>query len=94
MNFRVRIGEIDIIARDHETIVFVEVKAASGTRFGDAISWVPYWKQKRIVKVSQVYLSREGLYGSPARFDVVAVDPEKKVYHVRDAFRASDDIFV
>lgn len=88
LNFRLKIGEVDIIAQDSDTIVFVEVKSATTARFGNPLSWVPFWKQQRIIRVSEVYLSRHRLYNSPARFDVVAVDHTMKIYHVKDAFRS------
>jgi len=88
-NYRTRRGEIDIVARDREEIVFVEVKAARSRSFGDPIGWVPRWKQDRIVMASLVYLSRMKMAGSPVRFDVIAVDPSGALRHVRDAFRPS-----
>lgn len=94
MNYQLRMGEIDIIALDRDTVVFVEVKSATKTLFGDPLSWVPLWKQQRIIRVSQAYMSRHRLYGSPARFDVVAIDHTGRVNHVEDAFRPSDDVFM
>lgn len=94
LNYRLRMGEIDIIARDRDTIVFVEVKAARGSGFGDPLNWVPHWKQKRIINVSRMYLARHGLNRSPVRFDVIALSPEKGVCHVEDAFRPSSEVFM
>lgn len=90
VNFHARRGEIDIVARDGDTIVFVEVKAATNTSFGDPLTWIPSWKQERIIKASMVYLKAKGLTDSPLRFDVIAVEPDRKVFHVRDAFRPGD----
>ena len=86
-NFHARSGEIDIIAREGEEIVFVEVKAAMGDTFGNPIEWVPQWKQRRIIRASLMYACRKGLAHAPMRFDVITIDPERKVLHVRDAFR-------
>lgn len=95
VNYRLgRLGEIDIIALDHDTVVFVEVKSSTNTLFGDPVGWIPLWKQQRIVRVSQAYMSRHRLYDSPARFDVVAIDHTGRVNHVEDAFRPSDDVFM
>lgn len=94
LNFRLKIGEVDIIALDLETIVFVEVKSATKPGFGNPLGWVPFWKQQRIIRVSQIYLSRKNLYNSPARFDVIAIDPTMRVYHVKNAFSAPGDVFV
>ncbi|MEA2101177.1 MAG: YraN family protein [Thermodesulfobacteriota bacterium] len=88
VNYCAYTGEIDIIARDQDTLVFVEVKSAAGTGFGDPLGWIPLWKQKRILRTSQAYLASKKINDSPMRFDVITVDPEKRVCHVRDAFRA------
>jgi putative endonuclease len=89
-NFSLKTGEIDIIARDGDTIVFVEVKTATSTSFGDPLEWVPVQKQRRIIKTSLSYLTRHGLHDSPVRFDVVAIDPSRNINHVRDAFIPQD----
>jgi putative endonuclease len=72
--YRTRFGEIDIIARDGQTIVFVEVKARQSDDFGGAAAAVTGWKQRRIAKMAVDYLSRRRLHDSPCRFDVVAID--------------------
>jgi len=87
-NFHARSGEIDIIARDRAEIVFVEVKSATGTAFGDPMGWVPRWKRNRIILASLTYLKGKGLLDAPMRFDVITIDQDRKVCHVRDAFRA------
>lgn len=71
--YRCRGGEIDIIARDGPTTVFVEVKTRDGQAFGrgaDAVTWA---KRRRIVAVALDYLARHRLTQAPCRFDVVAV---------------------
>jgi putative endonuclease len=72
--YRTRFGEIDIIARDGETTVIVEVKTRDGDRFGDGAEAVTAWKQRRVVNMAVDYLSRHGLHERPCRFDVVAID--------------------
>ena len=76
--YRTRFGEIDIIARDAETTVFVEVKTRDGDRFGDGAEAVTGWKQRRIANMAVDYLSRHRLHDRPCRFDVVAVDVSTK----------------
>ncbi len=89
-NYRLRFGEIDIIARDGETIVFVEVKTRKSIRFGSPFDAVDLRKQKKMSRVALAYLSSCRLLDSPARFDVVAVllrrgsQPEVEI--VQDAF--------
>jgi len=94
MNFRVKIGEIDIIAKEKDTLVFVEVKSATSVNFGNPLGWVTPQKQQRIVRVSQWYLMNKGLHNASIRFDVVSVDPDRKICHVRDAFRPESEFSV
>ena len=74
-NFRTSYGEIDIIARDEDFIVFVEVKAKQTARFGNPKAAVTEQKQRKISKVALQYLKSTGQLTSSARFDVVAVHP-------------------
>jgi len=89
--YRSRFGEIDVVARDDQTIVFVEVKARAGDEFGGGAAAVTPWKQRRIAQMAVDYLSRNNLHDQPCRFDVVTVDitddhPEVVVYtHAFDA---------
>ena len=72
--YRTRFGEIDIVARDGETTVFVEVKTRAGHDFGEGAEAVTPWKQRRIGQMAVDYASRHSLHDSPCRFDVVTVD--------------------
>ena len=72
--YRTRHGEIDVVARDGETTVFVEVKARTTGEFGLAAEAVTPWKQRRLVSMATDYLARHRLTGRPCRFDVVAID--------------------
>ncbi len=71
--YRRRGGEIDIIARDGATIVFVEVKAREGRAFGAAAEAVTVVKQRKIAQLAVDYLMRQRLTNRPCRFDVVSV---------------------
>ena len=71
--YRVRGGELDVIARDGETIVFVEVKTRVGRRFGEAAEAVTSLKQLRMTRLAEEYLMRHHLADCPCRFDVVSV---------------------
>ena len=73
-NYRSTSGEIDIIAREKATIVFVEVKARSSSRFGSPKGAVTATKQRKISMAALEYLKKSGMTESPARFDVVAID--------------------
>jgi putative endonuclease len=71
--YRQRSGEIDIIARDGETTVFVEVKAKENREFGHAAEAVTLHKQRQIVRLATEYVARHHLANRPCRFDVVAI---------------------
>src|ERR1043166_2571610 len=69
--YRRRGGELDIIAADGETIVFVEVKTRDGAAYGCASEAVTPLKQLRMMRLAMDYLARHGLMNRPSRFDVV-----------------------
>lgn len=73
-NYRSTVGEIDIIAKEKGSIVFVEVKARSSNRFGSPKGAVTLAKQRKISMVALDYLKRAGQTQARARFDVVAID--------------------
>jgi putative endonuclease len=70
---RCRSGELDVIARDGATLVFVEVKARDSHAFGDAAEAVTWQKRRRIVRLACEYVMQHHLTGSPCRFDVVSI---------------------
>ena len=72
--YRTRYGEIDIIARSGQTLVFVEVKARAGDAYGGGGAAVTPWKQQRIVRMATDFLARRRWLDRPCRFDVVTVD--------------------
>ncbi len=70
---RTRFGELDIVAREGETVVFVEVKARRGAAFGlpeDAVHWR---KRRRLARLAEAFLTDARLHDVPCRFDVVAI---------------------
>jgi putative endonuclease len=71
--YRQRGGELDIIARDGPTLVFVEVKARDGHTFGEAMEAVTRHKQRRIARMALDYVTRNDLHNRPCRFDVVSI---------------------
>lgn len=89
-NYRCKLGEIDIIARDGEDLVFIEVKTRSGLSHGSPAAAVNTRKQRQISRAAQCYLAEQTLFDSPARFDVISVlfdgtNPER-IEHISDAF--------
>lgn len=71
--FRTRCGELDIVARDGGVLVFVEVRARSGSRFGTPFESVTWQKRQRVSRMAASYLCIKRLSGVACRFDVVAV---------------------
>jgi len=71
--YRRRGGEIDIIAMDGPTLVFVEVKARAGHEFGDGAEAVHRIKRRRIAEIALDYAARHRRTDGPCRFDVVAI---------------------
>ncbi|KPK00507.1 MAG: hypothetical protein AMJ60_00950 [Desulfobacterales bacterium SG8_35] len=72
-NYRIRFGEIDIIAEQGADLVFIEVKTRSDTLYGSPFDSVTVPKQKQLSKVALEYISKRGCHDRPARFDVVGV---------------------
>ena len=71
--YRTRMGELDIIARDGSTVVFVEVKTRASDGWGSPADAVTPRKRARVRRMATDYLWRTGLLDAPCRFDVVAV---------------------
>ena len=71
--FRTRCGELDVVARDGATLVFVEVRARSSSRFGTPFESVTWQKRQRLSRMAASYLCAKRIAGTPCRFDVVAV---------------------
>lgn len=85
-NYKNKIGEIDIIAMDNKTLVFVEVKCRSSLKFGLPREAVDERKQYKIRQIATGYLKFKGLYEKiNVRFDVIDV-LGLKVTHIKDAF--------
>lgn len=88
-NYRYERGEIDIIAKDGEEIVFVEVKARLTDKYGLPEESVTEEKQNRVYSVAEGYLYENNLNEKICRFDVIAVeihDKSTEIRHIRNAF--------
>ena len=87
-NYRTRLGEVDLVARDGATLVFVEVRLRSWGAFGGAAGSVDGRKQRRIVAAARHYLSRLRAE-PPCRFDVLTIQgPQGAPAWIRGAFDA------
>jgi putative endonuclease len=88
-NYRNQLGEIDIIAKENDTIVFVEVKSRRSIRFGNPKQAITVRKQKKISMVALCYLKAIGQSSARARFDVVTVisnQDKPQVEIIKNAF--------
>ncbi len=86
-NYRAERCEIDLVMRDGETVVFVEVKARSSTRYGLGREAVTAAKQGNILRAAKHYLMENALFQAPVRFDVAEFDPTNgEITHIKNAF--------
>jgi len=88
-NYRCPLGEVDVIARDGDTLVFIEIKTRKGKSVGYAKEAVNEKKRRQLSKVALAYMKSNNCCDARARFDVVAVclgpgDPEIEV--IKNAF--------
>lgn len=88
-NYRCSYGEIDLIARDGDTLVFCEVKARKSKAFGTPLEGVTRSKVAKIRKTAEHYLAKNGLTAVDCRFDVVAIEgtgEEATIEVIKNAF--------
>ncbi len=86
-NYRCKSGEIDLIMKDKDTLVFVEVRFRRTNSFGSAAESVTPSKQKKILSASQHYLVKHNLSDRiPVRFDVIAMSPTHETHWIKGAF--------
>ncbi len=91
-NFHCRYGEIDLIMREHETLVFTEVRYRAATAHASAVESVDARKQRRIIRSAEYYLQRHPEQAwRNCRFDVLGVDDsrdQQRLEWVKDAFQS------
>ena len=88
-NYRTKLGEIDIVAKDKDTIVFVEVKARRSSQYGSPKWAVTPKKQRKISMAALFYLKETKQIRAKARFDVVsitAIEEEPRIEIIKNAF--------
>ncbi len=86
-NVTCRGGEIDLVMRDRDgALVFVEVRARAGARYGGAAASIGEHKRRRILLAAQYFLAKRGGDAGPCRFDAVVFEGRRLVW-LRDAFR-------
>jgi len=88
-NYKTPIGEIDIIAKDGNTTVFIEVKTRTNDFFGYPFEAVNKGKRQKLKNLALLYLKKQGKE-LPVRFDVLSItcaeNGNKKIEHIKDAF--------
>lgn len=89
-NYRCKAGELDIVAREGNTLVFVEVKTRSNSSYGPPQLAVTRFKQRQISKAALTWLAQKKLQDVNARFDVIAiilrVHEVPAIEHIKNAF--------
>lgn len=85
-NYHNALGEIDIIAKEDDVLVAVEVKFRTNQTFGTPSEAVTVYKQKKISRTFLQYYVSHGYGEVSCRFDVIAIDGEGKIEHIKDAF--------
>ena len=88
MNYKNNIGEIDIIAKDGDYLVFIEVKSRVSQKFGHPFEAIDEEKQRKIRAVASLYMVKHGKYGTNCRFDAISIlgveNPD--ITHLIDVF--------
>ncbi|NLL62012.1 MAG: YraN family protein [Candidatus Atribacteria bacterium] len=89
-NYKVSFGEIDIIAEKSNCICFVEVKSRKSNKYGTPEEAITRYKQKKIVKVAQLYIKQKRIKDKYFRFDVIVVVFNnyllKEIKHITNVF--------
>lgn len=91
-NFRCKIGEIDIIAKDKDFITFIEVKSRYGNLYGSPRESITYSKKLKIYKTAEVFICKSNLHYANFRFDVIEIMFNKQnnnysINLIKDAFQ-------
>ncbi len=91
-NWRTRFGEIDLIAKDGDTLVFIEVKARTNLAYGQPEEAITFKKRQKLLTLARLYLANYP-QNSKVRFDIIAIDFFKKtpqIKHYKGALEEND----
>lgn len=86
-NFRCKLGELDLVMRDGQTLAIIEVRYRQSEQYGGALASVTRQKQARIIAATQHYVIIHGLSQSAIRFDVVAIGGDRRINWIKNAFQ-------
>lgn len=88
-NYRTPFGELDLVARDDETIVFVEVRTRSTVNYGTPFESITHSKQERLIRLALQFCAHHYLYSKNLRFDVIGIilkNNQPTIEHISNAF--------
>jgi len=85
-NFQCKYGELDLIMKDNETLVIVEVRFRKSNKYGSAAESISKKKQSRIIATTQYYLSSNKI-DSLVRFDALAMSSDTDINWIKNAFQ-------
>lgn len=89
-NYRQKTGEVDIIAKDGDTLIFIEVKTRSSLLFGQPFEAVTKKKQTQLNRIALDYMTRNKINNQAARFDVISIlieqNKKPKIEHLQNCF--------
>lgn len=88
INYKNKLGEIDIIALDMDILTFIEVKSRTSIHYGYPYEAVNFKKQKKIMNVSMIYIKHKKIRNMQLRYDIIEVylREKDKINHIKDAF--------
>lgn len=97
-NWTCRFGEIDLVARDGDECVFLEVKTRRGDSFGTPEDAVTPAKRRRLLRAAATYLDEQNAADQPWRIDVIAIEgrpgrPPTRLDHYREAIGADEGVY-
>lgn len=87
-NFLCKMGEIDLIMRDKDDLVFIEVRYRQSDDYGDGVESITWHKQKKIINAANIYLNKYKISENVGcRFDVLGVSVKQEIHWIKDAFQ-------
>lgn len=87
-NFRCKMGELDLVAQEKNTLVFVEVRRRNHAGFGSGFESVDYRKQQKLIRTASLYLQQHKFFDQyPCRFDIVSVRSLSDMQWIKNAFQ-------
>ncbi len=88
-NYSTPYGELDIVAKEGKTLVFIEVKTRSSGRYGTGVEAISHWKERHLVTAAQIFCKRYHLEQVDCRFDVISIfyaGSAYRLHHIENAF--------